>query len=211
MNLNAPHFKRSAGALALAAATALGAAGFAQAADDTRGAALGLLYEQNLAPGFVALCPYTTRPQKHWVNGYWPRLAHALAEGGQVCAVLGGSAERESAQRLVSGLPAGSVNLAGQTPLHLLPAVLEQAGLVIGVDTGLTHIGVALERPTLALFGSTCPYTRGASSPLQVMYDALPCAPCKRRPTCGGRFDCLRGLTPERVAVAAQRLLEGHG
>jgi len=39
------------------------------------------------------------------------------------------------------------------------------------------------------------------------MYDALPCAPCKRKPTCNGRFDCLRGLTPQRVAAAARALL----
>lgn len=167
-----------------------------------------LLREPQLAPGFVALCPYTTRPQKHWMEDYWPRLAQMLAARGLRCAVLGGPAERPAAQRLLSAMPEGSVNLAGLTPLHLLPPVLAQAGLVIGVDTGLTHLGVALQRPTLALFGSTCPYTRGARSPLRVLYDGLPCAPCKRRPTCGGRYDCLRAITPERVAGAAFALLE---
>ena len=162
-----------------------------------------------LQPGFVALCPFTTRPQKHWMEDYWPALATQLsATGIRQFAIFGGPADREAAARIMAGMPAGSLDLSGQTRLGDLAGWLQQAALVIGVDTGLTHIGIAVQRPTLALFGSTCPYTQGADSPLTVMYDALPCAPCKRHPTCGGAFTCLRGLTPARVAPAALALLD---
>lgn len=167
------------------------------------------LQEHGLEDGFIALCPFTTRPQKHWMEPYWPELAQRLAQRGLGPFVLfGGPADRSAAERIAAGLPEGSVDLAGLTRLSQLSAWLERARLVIGVDTGLTHIGVAVQRPTLALFGSTCPYTRGAESPLTVMYDALPCAPCKRHPTCGGAWTCMRGLTAERVAAAALKLLE---
>lgn len=163
---------------------------------------------QRLAPGFVALCPFTTRPQKHWPDEHWPALAQRLVDAGLgPCVVFGGPADREHAQQLVAQMPPGSLSLAGQTALPDLAAWLAQAQLVIGVDTGLTHIGIATQTPTIALFGSTCPYTRGADSPLRVMYDALPCAPCKRNPTCGGAFTCMRQLTPERVVQAATALL----
>lgn len=168
--------------------------------------------ELGLAPGFVALCPFTTRPQKHWPDAHWPELAQRLAAGLGPCAVFGGPADREHAQQLVAQMPAGSVNLAGQTALPDLAAWLAQARVVIGVDTGLTHIGIAVRTPTVALFGSTCPYTKGADSPLRVLYDGLPCAPCKRRPTCNGAFTCMRQLTPERVADAAKDLVgAAHG
>ncbi len=162
-----------------------------------------------LAPGFVALCPFTTRPQKHWFDDHWQALAGLVADAGLGrCVVFGGPADREHAQALIAAMPACSLSLAGETALHELPAWLERAGLVIGVDTGLTHIGIAVQRPTVALFGSTCPYTGGADSPLHVLYDALPCAPCKRRPTCNGAFTCMRQLTPARVLAAARELLE---
>ncbi|TJY59326.1 glycosyltransferase family 9 protein [Sinimarinibacterium sp. CAU 1509] len=162
----------------------------------------------SLEPGFVALCPFTTRPQKHWFDDHWQTLAGLIAEAGLGrCVVFGGPADRTHAQALVEAMPAGSLSLAGDTALHELPAWLERAGLVIGVDTGLTHIGIAVQRPTVALFGSTCPYTGGADSPLRVLYDALPCAPCKRRPTCDGAFICMRQLTPPRVIAAARELL----
>lgn len=162
-----------------------------------------------LQPGFVALCPFTTRPQKHWMEEYWPVLAAQLsARGVRQFAIFGGPADREAAARIMAGMPADSLDLTGQTRLGELAGWLQQAALVIGVDTGLTHIGIAVQRPTLALFGSTCPYTQGAHSPLTVMYDALPCAPCKRHPTCNGAWTCLRGLTPARVAAAALALLD---
>ncbi|MEQ1437861.1 lipopolysaccharide heptosyltransferase II [Fontimonas sp. SYSU GA230001] len=163
---------------------------------------------RRLASGFLALCPFTTRPQKHWPDEHWPALARRLVTTGLgPCVVFGGPADREHAQRLVAQMPAGSLNLAGQTALPDLAAWLSQARAVVGVDTGLTHIGIAVHTPTIALFGSTCPYTQGAESPLRVIYDGLPCAPCKRRPTCNGAFTCMRQLTPERVADAVTDLL----
>lgn len=164
--------------------------------------------ERGLAPGFIALCPFTTRPQKHWMEDYWPRLAELLAAQGRAFVVFGGPADRPAAERIHAQLPQGSFNLAGETRLAELGAWLAQAGLVVGVDTGLTHIGIAMRRPVLALFGSTCPYTGGADSPLTVMYDALPCAPCKRSPTCGGAWTCMKQLTPDRAAAAALDLLD---
>jgi heptosyltransferase-1 len=123
--------------------------------------------------------------------------------------IFGGPGDRAAADRILAGMPAGTVDLVGATKLPDVPAFLEQAGVLVGVDTGLTHIGIAVRRPVVALFGSTCPYTRGADSPLRVMYDALPCAPCKRNPTCGGANTCMRGLTPERVARTALEIAGG--
>lgn len=175
-----------------------------------RAKAQSLLREAGLSPGFIALCPFTTRPQKHWMEPYWSELALCLqAAGIGPCVLFGGPGDLAAAGRIMATMPAGTVDLVGRTGLPELPAVLEQAGLVIGVDTGLTHIGIAVRRPVLALFGSTCPYTRGAESALRVMYDGLSCSPCKRHPTCNGAFTCLRDITPQRVAVAAQQLLRG--
>ena len=160
-----------------------------------------------LKPGFIALCPFTTRPQKHWRETYWPELIRLLQQPGRTFVMFGGPADREAAQRIQQQSPSGVLNLTGETALNDLRGWLSHAGLVIGVDTGLTHIGIAVRRPTLALFGSTCPYTRGADSPLTVMYDGLPCAPCKRNPTCGGDWTCMKQLTPERIAAKALKLL----
>ncbi|MFT4047676.1 MAG: glycosyltransferase family 9 protein [Solimonas sp.] len=161
-----------------------------------------------IADGFIALCPFTTRPQKHWIEAHWPPLVQQLHDAGLgPCVLFGGPGDTQAAARIAAATAAPLIDLAGRTRLAELPAWLAQARLVVGVDTGLTHIGIAVRTPTIALFGSTCPYLRGAESPLRVMYDALPCAPCRRHPTCEGRYDCMRGLTPQRIAAAARQLL----
>jgi len=177
---------------------------------DLRAAVAARLGGEGLAEGYLALCPYTTRPQKHWFDDHWGELAQRLsAAGAPPVAVLGGPAERDAAQALVARMPPGSINLAGRTALHELPATLSLAGAVVGVDTGLTHIGIAVRRPTLALFGSTVPYRRAADdAPFELLYDDLPCSPCKRHPTCDGAFTCMRELTAARAEAATLRLLQ---
>ena len=68
-------------------------------------------------------------------------------------------------------------------------------------------MGSAFARPTLALFGATCPYRETASPATRVLYHYLPCSPCKRSPTCDGRYDCMVALTVDDVANAAVDLL----
>lgn len=165
------------------------------------------LQARGLRAGFIALCPFTTRPQKHWFEDCWPQLAALLQPLGRPCVLFGGPGDRAAAQRIFAALPPGSVNLVGETRIADLPAWLEQAGLVVGVDTGLTHIGIAVRRPVVALFGSTRPYTQGAAAPLRVVHEALPCSPCRRGPTCGGTWTCMRLITPQRVAASARELL----
>ena len=165
--------------------------------------------ELGLGKGYSVICPFTTRPQKHWPQHYWPPLIKGLiARRNQPVLMLGGPADRAAATDIANAVADERlINLVGATGVAETPAWVEGAGLVVGVDTGLTHMGVALARPTVALFGSTCPYTGGGRGPLTVMYDDLPCAPCQRRPTCGGRFTCMRDLGPERVLAAAMALL----
>ena len=86
-------------------------------------------------------------------------------------------------------------------------ALLSRARLVIGVDTGLTHMGWAFSVPVIALFGSTCPYRVVPGREGGILYAELHCSPCRRRPTFGGAFDCMSALTPDAVINAAQRYL----
>ena len=155
---------------------------------------------------FAAIIHCTTRPQKHWVEEYWVELMRRLRQEHDLGAVvLGGPSDEQAGERLTQAAE-GGVNLAGRTSLQEAAAVISRAALVVGVDTGLTHIGTAFARPTICLFGSTRPYLN-AGPKTRVLYQALPCSPCRRRPTCGGRFDCMRELTVSQVLATTQELM----
>lgn len=160
----------------------------------------------SLAQGYVVICPFTTRPQKHWIASYWPVLiARLRQETGLGVVMLGGPSDVAAAASIANGTEL--VNAVGQTRLRQAAALIERARLLIGVDTGLMHMGTAFMIPTIALFGSTCPYLETDSPRTTVLYKALSCSPCRRHPTCGGAYTCMQTITVEEVAATARQLL----
>lgn len=161
----------------------------------------------DIAPqeAYVVIAPFTTRPQKHWTHAHWRALIEQLVNAGHRVACLGGPADREEAATLLEGLTV--MNWVGAYPLGVSAGLVKQSSGVIGVDTGLTHMGIAAGVPTVALFGSTCPYLETGRDNVRVIYHGLECAPCRRSPTCGGRFDCMVGITAEEALSAFNELV----
>jgi heptosyltransferase-1 len=163
---------------------------------------------ERLAAGYAVICPFTTRPQKHWVESYWPELVRRLREEfGLGAVMLGGPGDRVVAARLREAGGGAIVDAVGGTRLREAAALIEGARLLVGVDTGLTHMGTAFEIPTIAIFGSTCPYLRTDSPRTAILYKNLECSPCKRNPTCGGAYTCMRLVTVDEVMAETRRLL----
>lgn len=176
----------------------------------SRAAAEDLLRTSGVAGAYAVIAPFTTRPQKHWFDERWAELAGRLkAERGWPVLLLGGPGDRERGEAIAAQAGGTIVNLAGRTGLNECAAVIEGAHLLIGVDTGLTHLGIAVGAPTLALFGSTRPYLDTGRDYARVLYEPLDCSPCRRRPTCGGTFDCMRRHTVEGVMGAVGDLAAG--
>jgi heptosyltransferase-1 len=185
----------------------------ARTADET-------LVREGLTSGYALLCPFTTRPQKHWFEDRWTDLAMRLHRDlGLTPVLLGGPRDREAADRISDGAaeatPAGRadgsrpslVNLVGQTSLTEAAALIDRAALLVAVDTGLGHMGIAAGTPSLLLFGSTCPYVETTRVNARVLYHRFPCSPCRRRPICRGTFDCMRELTVGEVVAAARQVI----
>lgn len=150
---------------------------------------------------YAVFAPFTTRPQKHWFEHLWVQLAHEVSEKLNMTVIwLGGPSDASAAEAL--SRDGGGYNLAGKTGLGASAAIVSKAAFVVGVDTGLTHMGSAFCLPTVALFGSTCPYTETRSPYTTVLYHPLPCSPCRRTPTCNGRHDCMQAITVEEVLQA---------
>ncbi|MGQ9832064.1 MAG: lipopolysaccharide heptosyltransferase II [Thermochromatium sp.] len=167
-----------------------------------------VIARKSLTNGYAVFCPFTTRPQKHWIEERWARLAHRVRdELGLVPVLLGGPGDREAARRIADDADDQLVDLTGHTSLTEAAALIDRAALLVGVDTGLSHMGIALGTPSLLLFGSTCPYLDTTRANARVLYHSLHCSPCKRRPTCGGRFDCMRAIEADEILSAAAEVL----
>ncbi len=176
--------------------------------DDAASAAC-LLQRHGVVDRYAVICPFTTRTQKHWLEHYWGELARRLqTEWGLAVVMLGAPSDKPAAQRIAAWNGGQLHNLVGASRLGETIALIRGASIVIGVDTGLTHMGVAQGIPAVALFGSTRPYLDPANGRTLILYSDLPCAPCRRHPICGGTFTCMRELHVERVMRAVGQLLK---
>ena len=97
---------------------------------------------------FVAL-PFTTSPQKHWREDRWAGLMDRVEqEMGLPSLVLGGPEDGPALERILAMAKSQPMTLVGKTSLTQASAMVERASLVVGVDTGLTHMAIAFDRPT---------------------------------------------------------------
>lgn len=161
--------------------------------------AQSILTLTGVSSNYIVLAPFTTRPQKHWPQSHWKQLIKLIRHRSTMpVVILGGPNDVNSANALTAHAP-NVFSLAGHLSLAESACIVNTCIVFIGVDTGLTHMAIAYHRPTLALFGSTCPYTQTDNKQTHVLYKGLSCGPCKRKPTCHGKYDCMNTLTPSEV------------
>ena len=154
-------------------------------------------------PGFLALHPYATHPDKAWPRDLWLTLARMLDQAGVPWVVLG----RDAAPLL----PGDRRDLTNATDLRTLCAVLAQAGGLITNDSGPMHLASAVGTPVLALFGPTArAWGFYPAGPRDVVLERdLACRPCSLHGTtpCVQGRACLATITPAEVLEAVPRLL----
>ena len=108
-------------------------------------------------PAWMPAQPYavffhgTARAAKQWAPGHWIQLARSLAARGMpVLLPWGSEDERQAAQQLAAHMP--NAQVLPKLPLMDAVSLAQRAALAVGVDTGLTHVAAAFNRPTIELY-----------------------------------------------------------
>jgi len=104
----------------------------------------------------VAFVHGTSRDDKLWPAAHWVEFGQrVLAEGWRIALPQGSAAERERAHALLSAWGSAAHGRAEVWPTLGLDAVVDRlAGVqgVVGVDSGLSHIAVALGLPHVQVY-----------------------------------------------------------
>jgi heptosyltransferase II len=160
-------------------------------------AQLGLVRPSRL----VCLCPGAEYgPAKRWPPHYFGQLAAALTAEGNVVWIVGSSKERDIGEAIRDSSTGVALNLCGRTTLDQAVVVLSAADMVVTNDSGLMHVAAALDRPMVALYGSSSPaFTPPLSGRARILKLDVPCSPCFERTCPLGHFDCMMKLMPDRV------------
>ena len=112
------------------------------------------------APAYAVLLHASSGDYKLWDENNWKRLGDALNASGITCLLpFGNAREYERSMRLAGTLQGALVPPA--LSLDEIAALLAGAKVVVGVDTGLTHLAAALGVPTVGIYKGTDPAATG--------------------------------------------------
>jgi heptosyltransferase-1 len=160
----------------------------------------------------AVLAPGTVWQTKEWRRDGFAEVARHFRQQGFAVTLIGSDHERALCDEVVKLAP-GAINLAGETTLSELAALIARATICVTNDSGPMHLAVALGRPVVSVFGPTDPVWAG---PYQrdgaVVRAGLPCSPCYLRllSRCPHNHDCMTKVSAAAVIDRAENILSEH-
>jgi ADP-heptose:LPS heptosyltransferase len=152
-------------------------------------------------------------PARRWPAERFAVVADHLAQrfGAQIV-LTGGPGDEEITQAVAKRMAAPALNVAGQTSLGGLAALIDRLDLFVANDTGPAHLADALGTPSVTIFGPA-DHRRWAprdQTRHPIVRRPVPCSPC-RYTVCPIDHRCLLLLEPDAVIEAAERVLVRGG
>ncbi len=166
-------------------------------------------YRLTLGAPLLVLCPGAEfGPSKRWPESYYAQLAsYYLARGWQVW-IFGAAKDQEVAQAIQMLTQKRCIDLTGRTTLADAIDLMSQANRVVSNDSGLMHIAAALDRPLVAVYGSTDPgFTPPLNECVKIVQEKIACSPCFKRICPKQHHRCMRDLSVQKVIQAVEQLV----
>ncbi len=137
---------------------------------------------------------------KRWPPNYFAKVAEVKTQEGWDVWILGGNKDREIAAKVQQACNNICHDLTGKTNLGEVVDLLSMATVIISNDTGLMHIAAALDKPLIAIYGSSSPgFTPPLSEKAKIVSLNLKCSPCFSRICPHKHFKCMLDLKPEMI------------
>ena len=153
----------------------------------------------------LAFCPGAEYgSSKRWPTNYFAEIARIKKEAGWDIWIFGGPKDQEIAKEIEELSNGACLDLTAKTDLGEVADLLSLATAVVTNDTGLMHVAAAVDRPIVAIYGSS---SSGHTPPLakdhlKIISLNLSCAPCFKRECPLEHHKCMVDLKPEMVLDA---------
>lgn len=176
---------------------------------DERREARRLLEEAGAAPRGRGLLVGMHLGAAYGSSKLWPvsrvaELVREVVRDGGTVVLLGPPESRDLAREVREAAP--TPDLVGLDTPRLLPALLTEVDVLVGGDTGVSHLAAALGTPIVALFGPTDPALTAPRGRSAVVRHPVPCSPCFYR-RCPIDHPCMEGIAAREVWRRARALV----
>ena len=153
-------------------------------------------------------------PYKNWDFEKWLGLFKHLQikSPNTTLVLLGDNTELHLNEKINSTNYPNVISLISKTTLNDAMEIIYQSQFYIGLDSGLMHIAVALNKPTFTIWGASNPTLYGYNwmgAKHKVISLNLACAPCSSwlnanisrvsNPTLCPDFKCIEGISVDKV------------
>jgi len=122
--------------------------------------------------------------------------------------LIGGKNELEKSKRIEHKVKKPVLNAVGLYKLTESAAIVNECAYIVTGDTGMMHIGAALEKNIIAVYGSTSPklglypYIPYTKNNVVIIEEDLSCRPCSKHGsgTCPrGHFNCMNKISANDI------------
>lgn len=172
-----------------------------------------------LEPRFVVVNPNASDLllERRWPMDKYVQLITQLTSRGEQVVLVGAKSEASYVGKIMGLLTpaarARTIDTSAKLSLGELFALIKSAACVVTNDTGPMHFAIALDRPTVCLFGPVSPDHYGVrKSNVETLYHAVYCSPCAHEidtPPCAGVNVCMQLILVPEVLAAVNRQLAG--
>lgn len=159
---------------------------------------------------YVVLQPFSLWAYKELpLNHYVQIIEHIHRRYSLRVVVSGGPEEKDKAESMLALCKSNPLNLAGQTSIGEMAALLSKSQLFVGIDSAGLHIAAAVRCPTVGIFGPSAASSwapRGKRH--KVVQPDEPCVPCRDKGCQGTEVSrCLQQMPAEKIIEAVEMQL----
>lgn len=163
----------------------------------------------NLDRPILALCPGAAYgPAKRWPMEYFAQLAEQRISAGWQVWFFGSQQDSPVIENIQAQISSKTVSFAGKINLLETIDLFSIVQTVVSNDSGLLHIAASLNKPLVAIYGSTSAnFTPPLGKKAMVVQDnTLSCRPCFKRECPLKHMNCMYFIKPDQVLAAMQEL-----
>ena len=162
---------------------------------------------------YVVLAPGAGHWTKRWPAENFAQVGSHFCKKGKPVILVGGIEDKRVCRTVEKNMDLAPRNLAGELSLRETAAFLDNAALLISNDTGIMHMGAALGKRVVGIFGPTprhlgfMPFRTSSI----VVERPLFCRPCSFHgsESCPqDHFQCMKQIHSSDVIRSAETLLE---
>jgi ADP-heptose:LPS heptosyltransferase len=161
---------------------------------------------------FIAVTIGTNLQANDWGAQNWQQALNMISSRYPRVglALIGSADDQKNAELAAAGWLGPKINLCGRLSARLSAAVMRQALIYLGHDTGPMHLAAAMHVPCVAVFsarnapGVWFPWGEGH----RIIYHSVPCMGCKLEVCIANGKICITSISPDEVFNAAVDILE---